>query len=138
MNYNPTESPSYSPQPGTDIPPMAKAKFSGPGIASFIVSLLALIGYISSIVLITAAFVDIMGQSIMPTPDDIMQRADAMSGVFLFLASLFLNLVGLVLAIVGLALKNRRKVFAILGLIFALLPGLGFIGLLVTGSMASL
>ncbi|WP_018753338.1 hypothetical protein [Paenibacillus sanguinis] len=138
MNYNPTEHSSYSPQPGADLPPVTKAKFSGPGIASFIVSVLALIGYVSSLVLFASAVVNIMDQSIMPTADDIMLRADTISAVFLFLASLFLNLIGLVLGIVGLALKNRRKVFAILGLIFSLLPGLGFIGLLITGSMASL
>ena len=138
MNYNSTDYPSHSSQAGADLPPAAKAKFSGPGIASFIVSLLALVGYVSSLVLITAAVVNIMDQSIMPTADDIMGRADAMSGIFLFLASLFLNLCGLVLAIIGLALKNRRKVFAILGLILSLLPGLGIIGLLITGSMASL
>ncbi|MNP78488.1 hypothetical protein D3C76_1761140 [compost metagenome] len=55
----------------------------------------------------------------------------------LFLVSGLLDLIALILGIVGLAVKNRRKVFAILGTIFSALSLLLLVMLFVLGSLAA-
>lgn len=133
MDYNQMEQnqvPTYAADPGQSAP----RKFSGPGIASFIVSLLTIIGYITSIVMITSSIIDLVDQPTTIIAEDIMQRSGAIGGVVLFMGSGLLNLIALILGIIGMALKNRKKVFAILGTIFSVLPILVLIVLFAIGS----
>ncbi|MGN8770673.1 hypothetical protein [Paenibacillus barengoltzii] len=115
--------------------PMNRVKFSGPGIASFILSLVAVVGYIAALALIISTAMDLVDQPAEAIAADLMQRSGTVLGVLLFLISGVLDLVGLILGIVGLAIRNRRKVFAILGTIFSVLPLVLFIFLIVLGSL---
>jgi len=112
-------------------------KFSGPGIASFVLSLLAVIGYIVSLALITSTVLEIMDQPANVIAEDLLQRTGALLGILLFLVSGLLDLIALILGIIGLAVKNRRKVFAILGTIFSALSLLMLIMLFVLGSLTA-
>jgi len=114
---------------------MNRVKFSGPGIASFILSLVAVVGYIAALALIISTAMDLVDQPAEAIAADLMQRSGTVLGVLLFLISGVLDLVGLILGIVGLAIRNRRKVFAILGTIFSVLPLVLFIFLIVLGSL---
>lgn len=117
--------------------PAYRMKFSGPGIASFVLSLLAVIGYIVSLALITSTVLEIMDQPANVIAEDLLQRTGALLGILLFLVSGLLDLIALILGIIGLAVKNRRKVFAILGTIFSALSLLMLIMLFVLGSLTA-
>lgn len=89
-------------------------KHSGPGIASFVISLVALVGYIVSFVFAGAMATSILNELGEITPDS--------SQAFLFLGSAVLilsalNVIGVVLGIIGISLRNRRKIFGIIGTI---------------------
>lgn len=92
-------------------------KHSGPGIASFILSLVTIIGYIACVAIIGAIISPYMGPDGMldlPNVEDIQGITLA---IFLFLLLIVINVIGLILGIVGVAIKNRKKVFSIIGLV---------------------
>lgn len=136
MDHHQTEHDSASPY-AAPYGHASRTKFSGPGIASFVLSLLAVIGYAVSLTLITTTVLDIMDQPADIIAEDLLQRTGALLGILLFLLSGLLDLIALILGIVGLAVKNRRKVFAILGTIFSALSLLMLVMLFVLGSLAA-
>jgi hypothetical protein len=89
-------------------------KHSGPGIASFIIALVTLVGYAVSFV-----FVGMQASDILSNSNDVI--ADSSETImFLGLTVLILaavNVIGAVIGIIGLTLRRRRKVFAIIGTI---------------------
>lgn len=89
-------------------------KHSGPGIASFVIALVTLIGYAVSFV-----FVGMQASTILSNSNDVI--ADSSETImFLGLTVLILaavNVIGGVVGIIGLTLRRRRKVFAIIGTI---------------------
>ncbi len=89
-------------------------KHSGPGIASFVIALVTLIGYAVSFV-----FVGMQASDILSNSNDVI--ADSSETImFLGLTVLILaavNVIGAVIGIIGLTLRRRRKVFAIIGTI---------------------
>lgn len=99
--------------------PVAELKHSGPGIASFIIVLLAIVGYIFSIAMITAAVIGIVDQPIDVITESLMEQAGAILGILLMMVAAILHLVALILGVIGLLIKNRKKLFAILGLSFS-------------------
>ncbi|MGG6312121.1 hypothetical protein [Paenibacillus macerans] len=137
MDYRQSEQDQIPPYAEVDGHLVSRPKFSGPGIASFVISLLAVIGYIASLMLITSTVLDIMDQPANVIAEDLLQRTEALLGILLFLVSGLLDLIALILGIIGLAIKNRRKVFAILGTVFSALSLLVLIGLFVLGSMTA-
>ncbi|WP_068786661.1 hypothetical protein [Paenibacillus phocaensis] len=136
MDYRQSEQDPVSPYPAP-YEPVERKKFSGPGIASFVLSLLAVIGYITSLVLITSTVLDLVDQPANAIAEDLMQRTGALLGILLFLLSGLLDLIALILGIIGLAIKNRRKVFAILGTVFSALSLLLLVVLFILGSLAA-
>ncbi|GIP36218.1 hypothetical protein [Paenibacillus sp. J2TS4] len=105
---------------------IAPEKHSGPGIASFIVSLLAGIGYIVLIILSTA----VLANKLAALPDltieniEQLQQTPELVTVILFvglgmLGAFVTSLIALVLGIIGLLQKNRKKAFAITGTILS-------------------
>ncbi|MCM3131531.1 hypothetical protein M3629_01965 [Paenibacillus polysaccharolyticus] len=95
-------------------------KHSGPGIASFVVGLVGLLGHIVTFVLMSLALnnsIELLGSSI--SREELAFHPAVVLGSLAFLVCLVLNLIGLILGIVGLALKNRRKVFAVIGTILS-------------------
>ncbi|MCM3783248.1 hypothetical protein M3231_09705 [Neobacillus mesonae] len=111
---------------GTFQPPLAKMKHSGPGIASLIIGIIALVVYIVILALSPAAAAEILEN---PDPEAMLNSYYVILIGILILISLALNIIGLILAIIGLALKNRKKTVPIIGLILnglVLLIVLGF------------
>lgn len=89
-------------------------KHSGPGIASFVIAIVTLIGYAVSFV-----FVGMQASTILSNSNDVI--ADSSEAImYLGLSVLILaavNVIGAVVGIIGLTLRRRRKVFAIIGTI---------------------
>lgn len=121
------------------VPPIGQPdhlKHSGPGIASFIIGILSIGSFLAGIGLFTASVLEMASNSDFAlSEDEIMSSAAILSGVALFLVGILLSLVGLILGIVGTVIKNRRRVFAILGLVFNALIFIGIIGLIVIGQV---
>ena len=61
---------------------------------------------------------------------------DLVKGTLLFMASGFLLFIGCIIGIVSLFVKERRKLFPILGTVLNVLPALGWILLMAAGSWA--
>ena len=102
------ESPIIHPMKEYDL------KHSGPGIASFIISLVSIVGYI-----VTFIIIGLMASS-MITEDGSLLADSSGTIALLGLAILILaalNVIGVVVGIIGLALRKRRKVFGIIGTI---------------------
>ncbi len=112
--------------------PPVKLKHSGPGIASFIMSLVSLIGYIIMGIMVINLLAHFSQYQTM-NPEVVLQQTGTALLPFIFLGSLLLNCSGLVVGIIGIALKNRKKAFAITGLIINALIIVGFIALLAIG-----
>jgi hypothetical protein len=116
---NPSSTTDQLPEPGTPLnPPYHELRHnfqhSGPGIASFVISMITLLGYIVSFVIAGA-----MATSIL---DEFGEISNDSSQAFLFLGLVVLglaalNVIGVVLGIIGISLRNRRKVFGIIGTI---------------------
>ena len=67
----------------------------------------------------------------MPGPEELAGNMSLVGGTLLFFFSLLLAVVGAVLGIVGCVIRNRRRVFAVLGLVFNALLIVGTIALFV-------
>ncbi|MCI0362795.1 MAG: hypothetical protein L0Y44_11635 [Phycisphaerales bacterium] len=114
--------PSYAVQP--------TLKHSGLGIASFIISMVVGLGEIAAVI-----FVGVMETS---NPGGVADDSPmaAMLGLSMCGGAL-LALVGAVLGLIGAVLRDRRKVFAILGLAFNACIIVGIIGLMIIGMAAA-
>ncbi|OKQ00291.1 hypothetical protein [Paenibacillus sp. P46E] len=89
-------------------------KHSGPGIASFVIALITLAGYIIAFVVVGANASSVTGGS------DSFITNSAESIFYLGMSVLVLaavNVIGAVIGIVGLTLRKRRRVFAVIGTI---------------------
>ncbi|PYE52590.1 hypothetical protein HUB98_25695 [Paenibacillus barcinonensis] len=114
--------------------PPVPLKHSGPGIASFIVGLVGLIGHIITFVLVSLALyssLELLDSSI--GREELAFHPAIVLASLAFLACLILNLAGIILGVIGLVLKNRRKVFAIIGTVLNGLLILLFAVLVVAG-----
>ncbi|SEO21649.1 hypothetical protein [Paenibacillus sp. OV219] len=127
----------------TAVPVRTQSKL---GIASFILGLISIIGFIVAILVITSFimnhnFPDIntFKNRIEAQEEDLAEYAPVIMGGLMVILSGIVGIVGLILGIVGVASKNKRKAFSILGIILnAILPvgliGLFFIGIILGGS----
>ncbi|MNO53121.1 hypothetical protein D3C76_435590 [compost metagenome] len=87
---------------------------SGPGIASFIISLVTIMGYAALFVFI------IMKASSMVNENSNLLAESSQSIMLLGMTVIILsalNVIGVVIGIIGLSIRNRRKVFGIIGTI---------------------
>lgn len=90
------------------------SKHSGPGIASFVISLVTLLGYAISFLIVGGMASSIMNEAGNLSTDS------SQSIMFLGLSVLVLaalNVIGVVIGIIGISLRKRRKVFGIIGTI---------------------
>ncbi|WP_028561981.1 hypothetical protein [Paenibacillus pinihumi] len=110
-------------------------KQSGLGIASFIIGLISILGVVG-IVLLLASFIPAILETGggMPaiTPENAGEYMPLIFSSLLLLLVLVLGFVGLVLGIVGLIRKNRRKTFAIIGVVLNGLLLIGYLLLIIT------
>ncbi len=113
-----------------------KLKHSGPGIASFVLSLVAIALYVVFFVSAVGVVYSIgsAGTTFDPYTATEEQMMSVGVGALVLIASLLgaavLNLIGVILGIVGLVSKTRKKVFAVIGTALnalCLLGGGGFI-----------
>ena len=102
-------------------------KHSGLGIASFILSIIA--GIFIFIIMIIAGAMEAS------TPGGIDEESveAVLVGLFLF-AFMFLSLVALGLGIFGAVQAERKKVFAIIGIVFSSITLLGIVFIMILGS----
>jgi hypothetical protein len=119
-NSNPynTNDDGYTFPPKSAEPSTVNLKHSGPGISSFIVGLVGLLGHIVTFVLLSLALnntMELLGSSI--SREELAIHPAVVLGSLAFLVCIILNFFGAILGIIGLVLKNRRKVFAIVGTI---------------------
>ena len=96
-------------------------KHSRMGIASFIISLAQ--GFVTLVLIVIAGIMASMGPSVEN------EAAFMILGLF-FIIGILGHIVGIVLGIAGAAQKSRKKVFAVLGLVFNILA-LSFVALLI-------
>ncbi|MBD7966931.1 hypothetical protein [Paenibacillus gallinarum] len=114
---------------GTFQPPVTPLRHSGPGLTSLILGILSLITYIAILALAPAAAEDILQN---PSSEAILESIYVMIIGVLILIGLLLNLIGMILSIIGLTLKNRKKIFPIIGMVIhgiILLVIIGFFSL---------
>ena len=103
-------------------------KHSGLGIASFIISIVAAL-FIFILVVVAGVV-----ETATPGGMDEDSAQAIIIGLFI-IGTIFVDLVALGLGIAGLFIKERKKVFAILGTIFSAVTMLGTVALMIIGSM---
>lgn len=140
--YNSGQQQFFMPPPqGSQFEAPVRRKHSGPGIASFIVSLtmyvlciLLLIGAVATVTDLidpTTGAIDTAGV------EALLEKTPSFALIGLgFMAAAVGQLIALVLGIIGLAQKERGKVFAILGTVFSGLF-VGVIGLIMLIGLAA-
>ncbi|RAI97134.1 hypothetical protein DET54_10594 [Paenibacillus pabuli] len=109
-------------------------KHSGPGVASFVIGLVSIIGYMLTLGIATMAINSTIG--VVTTPiqvEEIALHPAVVLASLAVLVCLILNLAGLILGLIGLILKNRKKVFAIIGTILSGVMILAFAVLIIAG-----
>lgn len=98
-------------------------KHSGLGITSFIMALAAVITFILAIILIVSGVSGFMDAS---SPEEIQNQilegngegfGAMIAGGLIVLLSIAISFIGLVLGIIGAVMKNRKKVFSIIGIV---------------------
>ncbi|GAS80665.1 hypothetical protein [Paenibacillus amylolyticus] len=119
--------------PDHERQPMAPLKHSGPGIASFIIGLVAVVGYILIFFIAAMALNDSIEVLTPLQAEELALHPAVILASLSILVCLILNLAGGILGIIGLILKNRKKVFAIIGTLLNGIIILAFIGLILAG-----
>ncbi|WP_068619955.1 hypothetical protein [Paenibacillus tuaregi] len=102
--------------------PEGKLKHSGPGIASFIVSIVALFAYVAAIFIIVVTAHDLLNAAKSVPTETIVNHPGVVQAGVTILAAMALTLVSVILGIIGLTLANRKRLFAILGVCIGALP----------------
>lgn len=119
------------------IPPVFR-KHSGPGIASFIISLVSLLGYIISVAVAGAMMSPLLEEGITDSPDSNTVLGLGVVGL-IFLTIIAANVIGVILGIIGTVIKQRRKIFAVIGLainaVIVLSIGLFFVYLVASAAV---
>ncbi|RJE84632.1 hypothetical protein D3P07_22125 [Paenibacillus sp. 1011MAR3C5] len=119
-------------------------KHSGLGIASFVLALVALLTFILSIILIASSLPELMN---MTSPEEFQQRIidnngegfeGLVIGSFIIFLAVGIAFIGFVLGIIGLFMKNRKKVFSIIGTVLNGLITIGSIFMLILGLATSI
>lgn len=128
-NHSESEQPSQSyGSPSTGFTPVvepeqiAPPKHSGLGIASFVIFVVMVVGFIGLLVTFISLMSDFLGPD--GAVDPLLIQEEVVNVPMLSLVGLLMMgtvlgyIVGLILGIVGLVQKNRKKIFAILGTVF--------------------
>ncbi|MBW7477811.1 hypothetical protein K0T92_24170 [Paenibacillus oenotherae] len=130
--------PNFNPVPEMDI----VKKQSKLGIASFILGLVSIIGFIVCIVLLSIVSVDYAaelsnnGTFDPETAESMVSNPSFILPILLMFVFIGTSFVGLILGIVGACMKNTRKAFSIIGIVLNALLSLGFILLFFLGLLA--
>jgi hypothetical protein len=137
MNENETgrlnPEPEFTTAPSTDQePPRPQSKL---GIASFIIGLVSIIGFIVCIIIATSSimnYIESNGKTIRNI-EEISSNIPLLAAGLLMIVCVGLSFVGLILGIVGACMKNTRKAFSIIGIVLNSLLTVGFVALFIFG-----
>jgi len=124
MTINPYE----AAQPGHhwESPWPAEKKHSGPGIASFVLSIVG--GLLIATAIVAAGVISSANNQAFA--DD---STETIALGFTIIGLLLMDVIALTLGVVGLCQSDRKKIFAALGSLFSLAIGVGTIGLIAIG-----
>ncbi|MFD0958269.1 hypothetical protein [Paenibacillus chungangensis] len=118
-------------------------KHSGLGIASFIIALLAILAAIITLVLTVSFTAEFINMGTLDPESLEAQILDGDSAIvsimaagLLFIVSIGLSVIGLILGIVGAVMKNRKKVFSVLGIVLNALIAVGVVVLVIISMVA--
>ncbi|MFX3647612.1 MAG: hypothetical protein ACE3K2_27390 [Paenibacillus sp.] len=123
----------YASPPDHERQPTVPLKHSGPGIASFVIGLVAILGYILIFFIATMAVNESIGVLTPLQAEQIALHPAVVLASLAILVGLILNLAGSILGIIGLVLKNRKKVFAMIGTLLNGIMILLFVALILVG-----
>lgn len=137
FNNNPyPPSPGFQPMPEADVEP----RQSKLGVASFILGLVSIIGFIASIIILFVTAIDIFGEFPDPAAYDEIESGKFLAGVILPVLLMFffiaVSIVGLILGIVGVCTKYTRKAFSIIGIVLNGLLSVGFLIMFIMGALS--
>lgn len=123
-----------SDHPGQPVP----LKHSGLGISSFVLAIVSIFALIIGIILIVAASADFVNMSPAEIESEMMagageEFATILGAGLLMMLSVGISIIGLILGIIGLVIKNRKKIFGILGVVLNGLMVLGIVFLMIIG-----
>lgn len=113
-------------------------KHSGLGIASFVLAIISILAFLLSIIMIFAAASNVAHLSPTEIESELMagggeEFAAVLGGGLLIMLAIGISIIGLILGIIGLVIKNRKKIFGILGVVLNGLIVLGIVFLMVIG-----
>ncbi|NDI35896.1 hypothetical protein [Chengkuizengella sediminis] len=110
-----------------------KIKHSGLGIASFIIGTISIVLAIVMFILLSMSVSNII-ISAEPTEEEILELVSSqplfITSILVLLIVLFIQIIGAIIGVISLFIKNRKKLFPILGTILNLLPILAIVVLL--------
>ncbi|MBH5318546.1 hypothetical protein I6N90_12095 [Paenibacillus sp. GSMTC-2017] len=130
---------SFAPLPGNEAPIVKK--HSGLGIASFILALLSIVCYIASVALIGSSSSEIINGGLnYQTEQEVLDSElfPMLAGAGLaIIAAIGLGFIGLILGIIGACMKNRKKLFSVLGIVLNVVFPVIILVLLLLGAAAT-
>lgn len=106
-------------------------KFSGMGIASFIIAMTTIFIYICFFAIVYSIMEKYIGKALTPKELSSSDMAKLSAMGLIFIGGVIANLTGIGLGIAGVVQKFRKKIFGILGLIFNSLQFLSILGLII-------
>ncbi|MCM3631180.1 hypothetical protein M3194_28095 [Paenibacillus glycanilyticus] len=139
----------YASRPSNPFSPLNEngpMKQSGLGIASFILALVTVLLVVGAIISVTVFVSEVSGdaQGFLNEIESMEEEGtfpsefvSVMIAGLAMIASIGIAIIGLILGIVGAVQKNRRKVFAIIGIVLNGLIVLGTVGLVIIGLLSA-
>ena len=130
MDYRDYNNNVASPQPPPLTGEITISKHSGLGIASFVMSIF--VGLTMFLCFMVAGIMQMQAERQGQSSVDESSPIAIIIGLFI-LADILLCLVSFILGIAALFQTERKKVFAVLGIVFSVLIGIGTVGMIILG-----
>ncbi|MBW7457208.1 hypothetical protein ACFOLF_09345 [Paenibacillus sepulcri] len=124
---------TFNPEPAFEPEPVRSQ--SKLGIASFIIGLASIVGFIICSIIAASSIMDYITadgktvQNIEKFSEEIAKDAPLLLSILFMIVSIGLSLIGLILGIVGACMRNTRKAFSIIGIVLNGLLSFGFAAL---------
>ncbi|MFD0716431.1 hypothetical protein [Paenibacillus sp. GCM10027626] len=126
--------PPYPGYPADSVP----AKQSGLGIASFVLGIVSILAFVICLLVATSSIMDYISDDskVILDVEDVSANVTLILSVLMMFGSLGLSFIGLILGIIGACMKNRRKAFAIVGIVLNALLVVGTGALMLLGAVS--
>lgn len=120
----------------------APNKHSGLGISSFILALVSMLGLVIAFIVSVAAAAQFINVDPVDIQSSIMEGGEELSSFIgaglLMLLAICISFIGLLLGIIGIFIKNRKKVFSIIGTALNGLIVIGTVLMMAIGASTSI